>query len=42
MDILEFLNGKGGMLILAGIVVFALIFQQYKKWKYFKRPKNKK
>lgn len=42
MDILEFINGKGAMLVLAGVVVFALVFQQYKKYRYFKRPKNKK
>ena len=42
MEILEFVNGKGAMLILAGIVVFALAFQQYKKWKYFKRTNKKK
>ncbi|WP_263649778.1 hypothetical protein [Rasiella rasia] len=42
MDILDFINGKGAMLILAGVIVLALVFQQYKKWKFFKRPKNKK
>jgi hypothetical protein len=42
MDILEFINGTGAILVLAGIVVFALVFQQYKKYNYFKKPKNKK
>ncbi len=42
MNILEFINGKGAMLLMAGAVLFALVFQQYKKYKYFKRPKNKK
>jgi len=42
MDILEFINGEGTMLIIAGVVVLGLVFQQYKRRKYFRRPKNKK
>lgn len=46
MEILDFLNGSGGMILIGGIVIVALLVKEYKKWRYFrsmdKRHKNKK
>lgn len=36
MNIFEYLTGKGGMMILALIVVVVFIFRKYKERQYFK------
>lgn len=45
MDVFNYLIGKGGLMILALIAVFALLIRTYKKQRYFKhvekRIKNK-
>ena len=36
MDFIEYINGKGGIMILGLIVVVVFIFRKYKEKRYFK------
>ena len=45
MEVFEYLTGKGGLMILGLIIVFAVLYKKYRNWRYFKniekRRKNK-
>ncbi len=36
MELLEYLTGKGGIMILGLIVIIALVYRKYKEKRYFK------
>ncbi len=36
MEILNYLTGEGGFILLALIALFALLNKRYKSWRYFK------
>ena len=36
MELIDYLTGKGGIMILALIVVVALVYRKYKEKRYFK------
>lgn len=36
MELIDYITGKGGIMILALIVVIALIYRKYKERRYFK------
>jgi len=42
MDIFEYLNGKGGMMILGLFVVVILLYRKIKENRAFKRPNESK
>jgi hypothetical protein len=42
MEIFEYLTGKGGLMILGLIIVFAVLFKKYQNWRYFKKVEKKR
>jgi len=42
MEIIEYLTGRGGMLLLGLFVVLAVLFKKIRTIMYFKRPSDKR
>jgi len=42
MEIFEYLTGKGGLMILGLIIVFAVLFKKYQNWRYFKKSEKRR
>jgi len=42
MEVFEYLTGKGGLMILGLIIVFAVLFKKYRNWRYFKSAEKRR